>query len=62
MNLRCTGFFCEINDDNIPFKKGLFTNSHALNENAIENNKEIEFEYLKGIKKIKITKNRKIYK
>ena len=58
VNKSGTGFFCEINDDNIPFKKGLFTNNHVLNENAIENNKEIEFEYLKGIKKIKITKNR----
>jgi len=50
-----TGFFCEINDNNIPFKKGLFTNNHILNENRIEINKEIEFEYLNEMKKIKIT-------
>ena len=54
-----TGFFCEINDDNIPFKKALFTNNHVLNEINIENNKDIEFDYLKEPRKIKITKNRK---
>ena len=37
-----TGFFCEINDDNIPFKKALFTNNHVLNESYIKNNKIIE--------------------
>ena len=26
-----TGFFCEINDMNIPFRKALFTNNHVLN-------------------------------
>ena len=54
-----TGFFCEINDDNIPFKKALFTNNHVLNEINIENNKDIEFDYLKEPRKIKITQNRK---
>ena len=58
VNKSGTGFFCEINDDNIPFKKVLFTNNHVLNENRIENNKEIEFEYLNEIKKIKITEDR----
>ena len=56
-----TGFFCEINDNNIPFKKALFTNNHVLNENRIEINKEIEFEYMKEMKKIKITDNRKVF-
>ena len=55
------GFFCEINDDNIPFKKALFTNNHILNENSIEINKEIEFEYLNEKKKIIITKDRKVF-
>ena len=27
-----TGFFCKINDNNIPFKKALFTNNHILNK------------------------------
>ena len=54
-----TGFFCEINDDNIPFKKALFTNNHILDEKSIEINKEIEFEYLKQKNKIKITEDRK---
>ena len=26
-----TGFFCEINDNEIPFEKALFTNNHILN-------------------------------
>ena len=56
-----TGFFCEINDNSIPFKKALFTNNHVLNENRIGINKEIEFEYLKQMKKIEITENRKIF-
>ena len=60
-----TGFFCKINEEKIPFKKALFTNSHVLNENNIENsielNKEIEFVYLNENKKIKMTKNRKIF-
>ena len=54
-----TGFFCEINDNNIPFKKALFTNNHVLNESYIKSNKIIELEYLKEKKKIEITKNRK---
>ena len=48
-----TGFFCEINDSNIPFKKALFTNNHILNENRIGINKEIEFKYLIQMKKNK---------
>ena len=31
-----TGFFCEIEDENIPIKYCLFTNNHALNESNIE--------------------------
>ena len=54
-----TGFFCEINDDSIPFKKALFTNNHILNEDNI--NKEIEIEYLNEVKRIIITNKRKIY-
>ena len=54
-----TGFFVEINDGNIPFKKALFINNHVLNENSIKINKEIIFEYCKRLKKIKITENRK---
>lgn len=53
-----TGFFCEFND-NIPIKKVLFTNNHILNEESIEINKEIEFEYLKEKRIIKITEDRR---
>ena len=56
-----SGFFCEINDDAITFKKALFTNNHILNEKCIEKNKEIEFEYCKEKKKISITENRKTF-
>ena len=55
------GFFCEINDDTIPFKKALFTNNHVLNEKSIDINKEIKLEYCKEEKKISITKNRKVF-
>ena len=56
-----TGFFCEINDDNIPFKKALFTNNHILNKESIKINKEIEFECMGKINKIQISENRKIF-
>ena len=56
-----TGFFLEINDANIPFKKALFTNNHVLDENSIEMHTGIEFEYCKNLKKIKITENRKAF-
>ena len=59
VNVTYTGFFCEINDDNIHPKKALFTNNHILNEKDIENNKEIELEILKSIKKIIITGDRR---
>ena len=56
-----TGFFCEINDNNIPFKKVLFTNNHILNKNSIKINKEIIFENCGETKIIKITKNRRAF-
>ena len=55
-----TGFFCEIYDKDIPFKKALFTNNHVLNKKSIEINNEIKFENSQKIQKIlKITNNRK---
>ena len=54
-----TGFFCEINDINIPFRQALFTNNHVLDENSININKQIEFEYCGEQKKIEITNRRK---
>ena len=56
-----TGFFCEINDNNIPFKKALFTNNHILNKSSIAINKEIIFENSGKTKRIKITKNRRAF-
>ena len=54
-----TGFFCEIKDKEIPFERALFTNNHVLDETDIENNKEIEIEYLNEKKYIKMTRNRR---
>ena len=56
-----TGFFCEIRDENIPFKKALFTNNHVLNIKSIEIGEVIIFEHLKKIKKIEITENRRVF-
>ena len=55
------GFFCEINDDDIPFKKALFTNNHILNEKSLDINNEIKFEYFKEEKSIIITQNRIVF-
>ena len=54
-----TGFFCEIKDKEIPFERALFTNNHVLDETDIENNKEIEIEYLNEKKYIKMTRDRR---
>ena len=59
LEIKGTGFFCEINEDDIPFKKALFTNHHILDETKIKTNKEIKIEYLNEIKKIQINKNRR---
>ena len=56
-----TGFFCEINDDNIPFNKALFTNNHILDDNSIQVNKVIEFDYLNQPNNIKITGKRSVF-
>ena len=60
-----TGFFCEIENKNIPIKYCLFTNNHVLNESNIEVDNIIKFEYYKDgkyiEKEIKIDKNRKVY-
>ena len=51
-----TGFFVELNDNDIPFNKCLITNNHVLSENNIKNGKEIKIEYLNKEKIIKIIK------
>jgi len=56
-----TGFFLEINKENIPLKKCLLTNNHILNENDIKINRDIIIEYKNEKKEIKITENRKVY-
>ena len=59
-NKKATGFFCKIKDENIPFKKALFTNNHILNEECLKIKEVISLEYLKKIKKIEITENRRV--
>ena len=56
-----TGFFCALDDKDIPFSKALFTNNHILNENIIQINKQIEYEYCGNKNTITITKNRKVF-
>ena len=56
-----TGFFCKIDDKNIPFNKALFTNNHVLNKNEIEINNQIELQYCGETIKIEITKERKAF-
>ena len=60
-NLIGTGFFCEIDDNNIPFKKALFTNNHVLNKQNIQINNIISFEICKKLYNILITENRKVF-
>ena len=56
-----TGFFCDLDDKNIPFKKALFSNHHILDENSIQINKQIEFESFDIKNTITITKERKAF-
>ena len=60
-NGKGSGFFCEMNIDNFPFKYALFTNNHILNKSSIEIDNIIKFEDYKKEKEIKILKNRKVY-
>ena len=56
-----TGFFLEINMEDILFKKCLLTNNHILNESDIKLDREIKLEYRNEKKRIKITENRRVY-
>ena len=59
------GFFCKLNDSNIPFQKALFTNNHVLNEKNIKKEKKIKLKYQENenIKEkiIEISEKRKTY-
>ena len=54
-------FFLEINDEIIPFNKGLLTCNHYLDKEKTEINKEVKFFYQNEYKTIKITKNRRVF-
>ena len=56
-----TGFFCEINNLKIPFRKALFTNNHILDEEQTKINSQIKFEYCEKEINIIITKDRKVF-
>lgn len=56
-----TGFFCIINDENIPFNKALFTNNHILNKGSIKVGKYIEIKHNNISKEIPITENRRVF-
>jgi hypothetical protein len=60
-NIMGTGFFCEIKDESIPFKKALFTNNHILNLKDIEVGKFIHIEYFNNSKYIQITEERRAF-
>ena len=69
-NINGTGFFCEIENKNLPMKYCLFTNNHVFNEENIQLIKKIKFEYytkpfLRGAKyeerEIKLTPDRKVF-
>ena len=59
------GFFCKLNDSNIPFQKALFTNNHVLNEKNIKKDKKIKLKYKQdkviNEKIIEISEKRKTY-
>ena len=56
-----TGFFYEFEYKDIPFKKGLFSSNHILNEEDIKIGKKISFELNEYKNKILITKDRKVF-
>ena len=56
-----SGFFCKIDDNNIPFKKALFTNNHVLNKSSIKINKDIIFDYCGKSNRINITEDRRVF-
>ena len=61
---KAIGFFCEL-DKNFPIKYTLFTNNNILDEESIKIGKVIEIEYKSElgyiIKKLEITKKRRVY-
>ena len=56
-----TGFFCLINDNDIPFTKALFTNNHVLNKKSIEVGKTIVFEFLNNTIELEISEKRRCF-
>ena len=60
-NIKGTGFFLELNIEDISFKKCLITNNHILNEDDIKLNEIIKFEYKNHTKRIKMKEGRKAY-
>ena len=55
------GFFCDLDDKNIPFRKSLFTNYHISDENSIQIVGRIQFESCDVKNEMTITKDRKAF-
>ena len=60
-NGNATGFFCYINDENIPFNMALFTNNHVLDRHSIGNGKYIQFKHMNIPKEILMIENRRAF-
>ena len=56
-----TGFFCNLNNSYIPFKKALFTNNHILNKDSISQGKKIKIIYKQNPVIIEMTNKRKAF-
>ena len=59
--IKSMGFFLNINNEDIPFKKCLITNNHILDKSDIKINSKINIEYQNIQKEIEINKNRKVF-
>ena len=59
--IKGTGFFLEINNKDIPFRKCLITNNHILTKNYIETYNKIKIEYKKETKFISLNKTRNVF-
>ena len=56
-----SGFFCIIQDDEIPFNKVLMTNNHVIDRNSIKPKNYIKIVYLNKNKLIQIQENRRCF-
>ena len=60
-NIKGSGFFLYIINQDIPFNKCLITNNHILDEKDIELNNNVYIIYLNETKVIRINEKRNVY-